>query len=61
MKAIIIRNGKPETFLIDYFEISNYSEPYVNLFVKPFKDLLKDTISIELKDLQEVSIREDEE
>jgi hypothetical protein len=61
MKIKVIRNGKEENYLIDYFEISNHSEPYITLFIKPLKDLLKDTISIDLKDLQEVSIREDDE
>jgi len=61
MKAIIFKNGVEKTYLINHFEISNYNEPYITLFVKPFKDLLKDTINIALKDLQEVLIKEDEE
>jgi len=37
MKIEIIRRGKrkPETYIIDTFEISNHSESYITLFFNP--------------------------
>jgi hypothetical protein len=67
MKATVYRNGKPETFLIDRFEIANFSKrnQYVNLFFKkeiilPGEKYHSPCITIDIKDLQEVSIIEDD-
>jgi len=58
MIITVIRNGKPDTYKINYFEISNYNEGYISLHLK---GVLAPIISIDIKDIQEVNIREDKE
>jgi hypothetical protein len=61
MTARIVRNGKLETYKIDSFEISNYNEGYVSLKLKGvFINVLDSIIRYDIKDLQEVFIKEDE-
>jgi hypothetical protein len=60
MKAIVIRNGKSETYKITHFELINRSSKYITMFPDKVLATTKDIISIDIKDLQEVNIREGE-
>jgi hypothetical protein len=60
MKAIVIRDGKPETYKITHFELINRSSKYITMFPDKVLATTKDIISIDIKDLQEVNIREGE-
>jgi len=58
MIATVYRNGKPETYKIKNFEIQNHSRK--NRYISfELIGVLADIIHIDIKDLQEVSIRED--
>ena len=61
MKATVIRNGKLETYKITHFELINRSSKYITMFPDKILATVKDIITIDIKDLQEVSIREDDE
>jgi hypothetical protein len=54
----IIRNGKPETYKMTHFELINRSSKYITMFPDKVLATTKDIISINLEDLQEISIRE---
>lgn len=65
MKATVIRRGckkaaDAETYKIRHFELINRSSKYITMFLDKVIVTNSDIISIDLKDLQEVNIREDE-
>jgi hypothetical protein len=60
MKATVYRNGKPETFDITHFELINNKNKYISMFPNKKLATIKDIITIDLMDLQEVAITEDE-
>jgi len=59
MKARIVKNGKLETYKITHFELINRSSKYITMFPDKVLATTKDIITIDLKDLQEVCIKED--
>jgi len=60
MKATVVRNGKLETYKITHFELINRNNKYITMFPDKILATTKDIITIDLKELEEVSIREDD-
>jgi hypothetical protein len=60
MNARIVRNGKLEEIKIAYFELINNKNKYITMYPDKVLATTKDIISIDLKDIQEIAIREGE-
>jgi len=58
MTATLVRDGKQNLLDITHFELINNNNKFITLFPDKPAATVKDIITIDLKDLQEISIKE---